>query len=178
VALALYPYLAGLPFAAIDWPLNYAFYARQNTLVPAAVGVVSVGAWFAAALTLPHWVAEVAGARHGYLGLVAADTAKHAVHALIMLALVARVTKGAGLARVLPAALKAALAALGMGIVVAAVDDWLAVRVGGGTLAWAVRCAFGVGVGVLVYGLLASVLRLGDLGWLVRQVRARGARSL
>ena len=33
----------GLPFASIDWPLNFAFYARQNTWVPALVGVLNDG---------------------------------------------------------------------------------------------------------------------------------------
>ena len=37
-ALALRLYLIGLPFAAIDLLLVYAFYAQQDTLTPALVG--------------------------------------------------------------------------------------------------------------------------------------------
>jgi putative peptidoglycan lipid II flippase len=59
--------------------LNYAFYARNNTLLPAVVGVISVGVYMVAAFALLHpW---------GYLGLVWADSAKQASHALIMLGL-------------------------------------------------------------------------------------------
>jgi putative peptidoglycan lipid II flippase len=65
----------------VDTPLNFAFYARNNTWLPALVGVVSVGVYVAVALTL---VGQL-----GYLGLVWADTAKQAAHALIMAALVA-----------------------------------------------------------------------------------------
>jgi len=79
IVQALHIYLIGMLFAAIDFPLNYAFYARHNTLLPALVGVLSVGVYMATAFTLL--------APSGYLGLVWADTAKQASHALIMLGL-------------------------------------------------------------------------------------------
>ena len=81
VAMALRVYLYGALFAAIDFPLIYAFYARNNTLLPALVGVLSVLAYGVVALRL------VEGS--GFLGLVWADTAKQAAHALVMLALLA-----------------------------------------------------------------------------------------
>ncbi len=81
VAMALRVYLFGALFAAIDFPLIYAFYARNNTLLPALVGVLSVLAYGVVALRL------VEGS--GFLGLVWADTAKQAAHALVMLALLA-----------------------------------------------------------------------------------------
>ncbi|HRF96654.1 MAG TPA: lipid II flippase MurJ, partial [Aggregatilineales bacterium] len=37
-SLVLHVYLAGLPFAAVDLLLVYAFYARQDTLTPAIIG--------------------------------------------------------------------------------------------------------------------------------------------
>ena len=79
VVMALRVYLLGALFAAIDFPLNYAFYARNNTLLPALVGVFSVLVYGAVALALIEWL--------GFLGLVWADTAKQAAHALVMLAL-------------------------------------------------------------------------------------------
>ena len=79
VLQALNIYVIGMLFAAIDYPLNYAFYARQNTLLPALVGVVSVGVYVVVAFALLD--------RLGYLGLVWADTAKQAGHALVMLGL-------------------------------------------------------------------------------------------
>ena len=79
IVRALHIYLIGMLFAAIDFPLNYAFYARNNTLLPAIVGVISVGVYVVTAFTtLSSW---------GYLGLVWADTAKQASHALIMIGL-------------------------------------------------------------------------------------------
>jgi putative peptidoglycan lipid II flippase len=78
-AQALRYYLFGLIFASIDWPLNYAFYARQDTLTPALVGILSVGVYLVVALALLHPL--------GMLGLVLADSAKHFSHALTMLIL-------------------------------------------------------------------------------------------
>ncbi|MEM7536753.1 MAG: murein biosynthesis integral membrane protein MurJ [Chloroflexota bacterium] len=77
VTLALEIYVVGMIFAAIDFPLNYAFYARNNTILPAVVGVVSVGVYMLVAYGLLESL--------GYLGLVWADSAKQASHALIML---------------------------------------------------------------------------------------------
>lgn len=76
---ALRVYLLGALFAAVDFPLNYAFYARNNTLLPSLVGVLSVGVYAAVAFALLPGL--------GYLGLVWADTAKQAGHALVMIAL-------------------------------------------------------------------------------------------
>lgn len=79
VVAALRVYLLGALFAAIDFPLIYAFYARNNTLLPALMGVLSALVYVGVALAL------VAGM--GYLGLVWADTAKQAAHAAAMLLL-------------------------------------------------------------------------------------------
>lgn len=79
ITMALRIYLIGMLFAAIDFPLNYAFYARHNTLLPALVGILSVGIYVVVALRLLEPL--------GYLGLVWADTAKQASHALVMLVL-------------------------------------------------------------------------------------------
>jgi len=79
VAAALNIYLIGMLFAAIDFPLNYAFYARNNTLLPALVGVLSVVVYIVLAFALIEGL--------GYLGLVWADSAKQISHALVMLVL-------------------------------------------------------------------------------------------
>jgi putative peptidoglycan lipid II flippase len=76
VAQALQIYVVGMVFAAVDFPLNFAFYARNNTLLPALVGVLSVGVYVLVALALVGPM--------GYLGLVWADTAKQASHALVV----------------------------------------------------------------------------------------------
>lgn len=79
IVQALHIYLVGMVFAAIDFPLNYAFYARNNTFLPAIVGIISVGVYMVTAFTLLRPA--------GYLGLVWADTAKQASHAVIMIVL-------------------------------------------------------------------------------------------
>ena len=79
VESALHVYLVGALFAAIDFPLIYAFYARNDTLLPALVGVLSVLVYAAIALVLLEGL--------GFLGLVWADTAKQSAHAVVMLGL-------------------------------------------------------------------------------------------
>lgn len=76
VTKALNIYVLGMIFAAIDFPLNYAFYARNNTWLPALVGVLSIVIYMIVAFALVG--------RLGYLGLVWADTAKQLSHALVM----------------------------------------------------------------------------------------------
>jgi len=79
IVAALQIYLIGMLFAAIDFPLNYAFYARHNTLLPALVGIGSVLCYIVVAFVLLP--------RLSYLGLVWADTAKQASHAIVMILL-------------------------------------------------------------------------------------------
>ena len=81
-ARALRVYAIGLSFAAIDWPLNYAYYARQNTLTPTVVGIAAIGVYLMVALTLMEPL--------GMVGLVWGDTAKHFSHALMMITLTRR----------------------------------------------------------------------------------------
>jgi putative peptidoglycan lipid II flippase len=78
-ALVLRIFLFGMSFAAIDQMLIAAYYARQNTLVPALVGVLSVAVYLAVALlALERW---------GLLALMLADSAKQITHAVVMGAL-------------------------------------------------------------------------------------------
>lgn len=83
--LALRFYLLGLTFAAIDQPLIFAFYARQNTLTPALVGLLGVFFYLAAAvlpaLTRPMQMTD----------LVLANSVQLTGHALVMLWLVNRI---------------------------------------------------------------------------------------
>jgi putative peptidoglycan lipid II flippase len=76
-AQALRYYLLGTGFAAIDQPLIFAFYARKNTLLPNLVAVAGLGIYLMVALALlPAF---------GYLGLVLANSAQLAGHAVLML---------------------------------------------------------------------------------------------
>lgn len=78
-AHALELYLFGTPFAAIDMPLVFAFYARKNTLPPNLVAVVGLAIYVAVALALVE--------PFGFAGLVVANSAQLTGHALVMLLL-------------------------------------------------------------------------------------------
>jgi putative peptidoglycan lipid II flippase len=171
-AWALRYYLAGLIFASIDWPLNYAFYARQDTLTPALVGVLSVGVYLAVALTLMRPL--------GMLGLVLADSAKHFSHALTMLVLTRRrigrltdlrlgVTAGKAL---LAAGVMAGLMALILKRMSTVVGGWLA----GGLLSNLILVGVAGGIGALVYLGLAALLRVEEIG-LIREMVGRRLRQ-
>ena len=109
-ALALRFYLLGLTFAAIDQPLIFAYYARQNTLTPALVGLLAVGFYLVAALA-PTLFRPLQ-----MTDLVLANSVQLTGHALVMLWLVNRVRslRHHGLGTTL---LKAIIGAVTMGFV-------------------------------------------------------------
>ena len=67
---ALNIYLIGMVFAALDYPLNFAFYARNNTLLPALVGVASVAVYTVrgAHARPAAWLPGAGVGRHGQAG--------------------------------------------------------------------------------------------------------------
>ena len=81
-ARVLQVFLLGLAFAAVDQILIYAYYARQNTLVPALVGVLSIAVYVAVALLTLRPL--------GLFSLMLADSVKQITHALVMGVLVSR----------------------------------------------------------------------------------------
>ena len=155
--LALRLYLIGLTFAAIDQPLIFAFYARQNTLTPALVGLLGVGFYLVAAL-LPGLFRPLQMA-----DLVLANSVQLTGHALVMLWLVNRLAplRGRGLG---PAALKAALASLLMAILLwpglPAVQGWFPA---GNTLTEALTLGLLSLAGGGVYLLALTLLRAQEL---------------
>jgi putative peptidoglycan lipid II flippase len=170
VTIALFGYLLGLLFASIDWPLNYAFYARQDTLTPALVGLFSVVVYLAVALPLVRSM--------GMLGLVLADSAKHASHAMVMWWLLRR-RVGPLRGRIGITSLKSVCATAGMGLAMwgtmRAQGAWLTAPPGFVRNALDVLAPAAVGAGV--YLALALLLRVGDLADLWQLARARLARS-
>ncbi len=181
VSLALLVYLIGLPMASVDWPLNYAYYARQNTLTPAAVGVAAVAVYAVVAVCLGP-VANLARlpAHRVYLGLVLADSAKQWFHAIAMAILTRRSLGRGALAGVGSTGLRALIAALAMGLIVWATDSLLGRFVAAGMVNWSVRTLAGVGVGVASYVVLARHLGIAEVGWLedtLRQRLRRGAAA-
>jgi putative peptidoglycan lipid II flippase len=160
-ALALRIYLLGTTFAAIDLPLVYAFYARQNTLTPALVGVLGVGLYLAAALT-PALV------RHLRMtDLVLANSVQLTGHALVMLWLIHRLgsLRGRGLERT---AIKVLAASLVMGGLAYVSAQGLAARFPGQNLLHEAIVVGGAGlVGLVSYGVLVTLLRIEEVGLLL-----------
>ena len=164
-AQALRLYLLGLPFAAIDQLLIFAFYARMDTTTPVLVGVGGVLIYLAVALTLL--------APMGMLGLVLANSVQLSSHALIMLYLTHRFfdgLRGQGLGRT---TIKVLLASLVTGAVVFASIPRL-VELAAWSAAWDELLVVGgaAALGVLSYGLTIWVLRVEDLGYLRQSIMA------
>jgi putative peptidoglycan lipid II flippase len=166
---ALRLYLIGLPFAAVDLLLVYAFYARQDTLTPALIGFFSLLVYLAVAIALI--------APFGLFSLMIADSVKHTVHAALSAVVLQRrhrVMRGQRLGLTAAKALCAAA-------VMAA-----AARLAAPPLEGAVRGALGLNVlseavvvvvcAVLSAGVFtaaAFVLRLEEWRWLGRMIRER-----
>jgi len=165
-AWALRYYLAGLIFAAIDWPLNYAFYARQDTLTPALVGVLSVVVYLAVALALRKPM--------GMLGLVLADSAKHFGHATTMLILTWRHIGDMSDQRLGQTAIKALFASGAMAVLLAlaltATNRYAGLDGLPGQL---LAVMLPAGIGILAHPGLASVLRIEEISRLSTMVRQR-----
>jgi putative peptidoglycan lipid II flippase len=165
-AMALRLYLIGLPFAALDLLLVYAFYARKDTLTPALVGIVSLVCYLAAALLLFE--------RFGLFSLMIADSVKHFVHASISGVLLWRRLEGFGQQRLTRTGLKSALASLIMAgfalVTLPSLSQWI-----GATSI--LREVALVAIGALLYGgvflLAARILKLHELSWLLKLLRER-----
>ena len=156
VSLALYLYLIGLPFAAVDQLLIFAFYARRDTLRPNLVGAYAIGIYLLFALPLVG--------RWGMLALVLANSAQWTWHALFMLLLLRRRVGwphgeriGATLGRSLAASLGMALAAWGTA---RGLEIWLGES---GTLPRLLSLGIALVVAGLVYLGLATALHLEEM---------------
>jgi len=165
---ALRGYLLGLVFAAVDWPLNFAFYARQNTVTPALVGVLSVAVYLVVALLLVRPL--------GMMGLVLADSAKHFSHATTMLFLTHRRLGrlgGLGLGRTAGKALLAGAAMAGLMFLAQRGVTALALH---GLAGEAARVGAVAAVGLIAYLILARLLRVEEIA-LLRGLVRRGRRN-
>jgi putative peptidoglycan lipid II flippase len=169
-ALALRLYLLGLPFAGLDLLLVYAFYARQDTLTPALVGLLS--------LTIYMVIAFVLLPTYGLFSLMLADSAKHIVHASISAYLLARRMGGFGQQRLLVTSVKTGLAALVMALIALLVTPVLSQRTNAaGLIGEIVLVGLSGGMSVLVFLLVATALKIEELHWLAGLLRKRLKRS-
>ncbi len=165
-AQALRLYLVGLPFAAVDLLLVYAFYARKDTLTPALIGVVSLLVYMLVAVALVD--------TYGLYSLMVADSIKHFVHALISGVLLARRMDGFGSQRLLLTFAKTFTASLIMGIVAWVTLPILSEQIGTFGI---IREAILVVVSGTLYGgiflFVATVLKIEELRWIAGLVKKR-----
>ena len=168
-ALALRLYLLGLPFAAVDLLLVFAFYAQQDTLTPALIGVISLGAYMAVALGLMP--------QYGLFSLMIADSTKHLLHAAIAAWFLSRRIGGFRGQDLPLTTLKTGVAALAMGAVALVSQQAMVALLPADSLAGELLLVVSAGaIGVVVFVLLAAVLHIDEFYWLVGLVRARLAR--
>jgi putative peptidoglycan lipid II flippase len=165
-ANALRLYLIGLPFAAIDLLLVYAFYARKDTLTPTYIGIVSLGVYMLTAnLLLP---------RYGLYSLMVADSVKHITHATISAYFLHKKLGGFGEQRLLQTTLKtlAAAGAMALAARLLLTPLYNIIGTGGIVREGALLLILG-GVSVTVFVFIAYLLKLEEFMWLVRLVRRR-----
>jgi putative peptidoglycan lipid II flippase len=168
-AHALRLYLLGLPFAAIDLLVVYAFYARQDTLTPALVGVVSLVVYMIVAVALLP--------RYGLFTLMLADSAKQVTHCLLSAYILSRRMHGFGNQRLLITVGKAGLAAGVMGIAAFVLLPLLERFLGsGGIVREAALVGVSGGLSLCVFLIMTALLRLEELRWLAGLLRQRIAR--
>ncbi|MEZ4669776.1 MAG: murein biosynthesis integral membrane protein MurJ [Anaerolineae bacterium] len=166
---ALQLYLVGLPFAGLDLLLVYAFYAQQDTLTPAVIGVVSLGVYMLVALLLFP--------RFGLFSLMIADSVKHIVHALTSAGLLSRRMRGFGDQRLWQTLLKTTVAAGSMGLAAYLLLPLLMATIGTATLVREVLLVVTAGgISLLVFLGLAMVLRIEELRWIVGMLARRLGR--
>lgn len=163
---ALRLYLIGLPFAAVDLLIVYAFYARKDTLTPTMVGLFS--------LVIYMITADALLPRFGLYSLMIADSVKHIVHALISTAILRQRLGGFGDQRLLSTTARAGAAALVMALVARALLPLLYQHIGTGNLAAeAVFVIISGSASLATFLGMAYLLRIHEIRWLSRLVKNR-----
>jgi putative peptidoglycan lipid II flippase len=176
VVIALLGYLPGHLFAAYDQVLIFAFYARKNTRVPVLVGVAGSAVYLATALALIS--------PFGMLGLVLANSAQFAFHAIAMYWLGSRLFGYRASAVLIRDASRTALAGLAMAAV--AFVAWRAVVAGlpsatGGIQGLTVelaRAGIPALLGAAIYFLIMRRQRVAEFDALVGSVVAKSRAVL
>jgi putative peptidoglycan lipid II flippase len=162
-----------LPFAALDQLFIVAFYARKNTRTPVLVGVVTVLLYILAAPVLCGCVGFAPFGALGGNGLALANTIQNSAHAVILYVLLRRLFPDLGGGGFGGFLVRVALAALAMGLALAATLPLLAAH-----LPVVLVVIVGGALGAVVYAALLGLLRVREAGllWaeLLRRLRRRG----
>lgn len=165
-AHALQFYLLGTTFAAIDQPLVFAFYARKNTLLPNLVAGVGLVIYLIVALALVNVL--------GYLGLVLANSAQLAGHALVMLWLTKKRLGGLGGEGVGGTTVKVLVAGAAMGGLMWVMPTLNAFS---GFLGEALHVLIPAALGGIVYVVILKLLRVKELDQVLGILQRRGRVS-
>jgi putative peptidoglycan lipid II flippase len=169
LSIVLRLYLLGIPFAAIDLILIFAFYAQRDSLTPALVGMFSLGCYIAITLALLPAI--------GFLSLMVADSAKHLIHMLVSYALLRRKVAGLGDQRLPVTLLKVVLATAVMGLVTYALARSIAEIMPAQGLRERLLLVIGpAALGGATYLVLASLLRLNEMALFLRALTRRIGR--
>lgn len=168
-ALAMRLYLFGLPFAAIDLLLVYAFYARKDTFTPAMIGLFSHIIYIITVLLL--------FSQFGLFSLMIADSIKHVVHAVISGILLRRQINGFGEQRFGMTAIKTTLAASIMALVGWFILSWLDGLIGAsGAINQILLVLVPGALSSIVFFGIAYLLKIEELRWMLSLLRKRLVR--
>lgn len=163
-------YLLGIPFAAVDLLLIFAFYAQQDSLTPALIGVFSLGCYIVLTLLLRPLL--------GFYALMVADSLKHLIHMLVSAVLLWRRIGGMRGQRLWITAGKVSAAALVMALItyllVRSIPALVPVE---GLQQRIVLVIVPSLFGGAMYFILASLLKLDEFMLFVRAVRRRIQRT-
>lgn len=166
---ALRLYLIGLPFAAIDLLLVYAFYARKDTLSPALIGLFSHIVYMGTVLLLFE--------RYSLFSLMIADSVKHIVHTLISGWLLRYRMEGFGQQRFGRNTIKTLVASLVMVFVGELILPYTISLFGTeGFIAHSLVVLAAGGICAIIFFILAYVLKIEELRWLMNLLRRRLGR--
>ncbi|MBZ0317775.1 MAG: murein biosynthesis integral membrane protein MurJ [Anaerolineae bacterium] len=169
-SLALRLYLIGLPFAAIDLLLVFAFYAQQDTLTPALIGLVSLIAYMVTALLLLD--------HYSFYSLMIADSVKHMVHTSISWWLLRRRIKGLHGQHLFRTTSRALVAAGIMALCSFVVFWGMEKIIGSGTVFHELLLVVGPGtVGILVFIAVGYLGGLQELRWFMQFAGRRLKRT-
>ncbi|MCQ3929328.1 MAG: murein biosynthesis integral membrane protein MurJ [Chloroflexi bacterium] len=169
-SIALRLYLIGLPFATIDLLLVFAFYAQQDTLTPALIGLVSLIAYMVSALLLLD--------HYSFYSLMIADSVKHMVHTSISWWLLRRRIKGLHGQHLFRTTSRALLAAGIMALCSFAAFWGMEKILGSGTVIHELLLVVGPGaVGILVFIAVGYLGGLQELRWFMQFAGRRLKRA-
>lgn len=159
-AWALRLYLLGLPFAAIDLLLVYAFYARKDTLTPALIGLFSHVIYIVIVLLLFESA--------NLFSLMIADSVKHIVHALTSAILLRKHIQGFGAQRFGRTTFKTIIAGSVMAFVAWRILPIVTNIIGiEGFLNQLLLVMVVGGIAGIIYFILAYILRIDELRWML-----------